>query len=108
MRKKERIVRSSAKEIRHRIARGESKTNWPQVKAMSQAEVERLADEEEGPLPEGWEATVVIGVPEPKEAVHIRLDKAVLRWFKAHGPGYQTRINAVLKAFVAARQRAEQ
>jgi uncharacterized protein (DUF4415 family) len=106
MRKKEHIVRSSAKEIKLRIAGGESKTDWDRVKSMPQTEVERLADEEEGPLPEGWEAGVEIGVPEPKEAVHIRLDKGVLRWFKAYGPGYQTRINAVLKAFVTARQRA--
>lgn len=27
-------------------------------------------------------------VPEPKKDVHIRLDPALLRWFKAHGPGY--------------------
>ena len=107
MRRKERIVRSSAKDIRRSIAHGESKTDWPRVKAMSQAEVERLADEEEGALPEGWESTVEIGVPEPKQAVHIRLDRNVVRWFKEYGPGYQTRINAVLKAFVAARQRAE-
>jgi uncharacterized protein (DUF4415 family) len=106
MRKKEHIVRSSAKEIKLRIAGGESKTDWKRVKSMPQTEVEGLADEEEGPLPEGWEAGVEIGVPESKEAVHIRLDKGVLRWFKAHGPGYQTRINAVLKAFVTARQRA--
>ena len=106
--KKERIVTYSGKEIRRTISRGESKTDWRHVKAMSQAEVERLAGEEEGPLPEGWESTIEIGVPEPKQAVHIRLDKGVLSLFKAHGPGYQTRINAVLRAFVAARRRAEQ
>ena len=77
MRKKEHIVRSSAKEIELRIAGGESKTDWERVKSIPQTEVERLADEEEGPLPEGWEAGVEIGVPEPKEAVHIRLDKGV-------------------------------
>lgn len=107
MQKKERIVRASAKEIRRKIARGEDKTDWARVKAMPQSEVERLADAEEGPLPEGWEARVEIGIPEPKQDLHIRLDQSVVRWFKAHGPGYQTRINAVLKAFVAARQRSE-
>jgi uncharacterized protein (DUF4415 family) len=107
MRKKGRILRASAKEISRRIARGESKTDWRRVKAMSQPEVERLTDKEEGPLPKGWESTVEIGLPEPKQAVHIRLDRGVVRWFKAHGPGYQTRINAVLKAFVLARQRVE-
>jgi len=27
------------------------------------------------------------------------VDADVLEWFKAQGPGYQTRINAVLRAF---------
>jgi len=107
MPKKARIVSYSAEDIKRMIARGESKTDWSRVKAKSQAEVERLADEEEGPLPVDWESTVEIGISEPKQAVHIRLDKGVLNWFKAHGPGYQTRINAVLRAFVAARRRAE-
>src|SRR5271155_4433019 len=101
------VVNYSAEDIKRMTARGESKTDWSRVKAKSQAEVERLADEEEGPLPVDWESTVEIGISEPKQAVHIRLDKGVLNWFKAHGPGYQTRINAVLRAFVAARRRFE-
>jgi uncharacterized protein (DUF4415 family) len=40
--------------------------------------------------------------PPRKAAISLRLDPEVLDWFKAQGPGYQTRINAVLKAFVAA------
>jgi len=34
-----------------------------------------------------------------KASVSLRLDRDVLEWFKAHGPGYQTRINNVLRAF---------
>jgi uncharacterized protein (DUF4415 family) len=74
---------------------------------MPQAEVERLADEEDGALPKGWECSVDIGIPEPAQPVNIRIDASVLRWFKASGPGYQTRINAVLRAFVRARERTE-
>ena len=38
--------------------------------------------------------------PMPAKAlVSLRVDQDVLDWFKAQGPGYQTRINAVLKAF---------
>jgi uncharacterized protein (DUF4415 family) len=29
----------------------------------------------------------------------LRLNQDVIEWFKARGPGYQTRINAVLRAF---------
>jgi uncharacterized protein (DUF4415 family) len=105
--KKGRFVRYTRDEVRAMLARGEDQTDWARVRAMSQDEVERLADEEDGPLPEGWEKTIVLGIPEPKQGVHIRLDADVLRWFKAQGPGYQTRINAVLRAFMAARRRTD-
>ena len=34
-----------------------------------------------------------------KELISLRIDQDVIEWFKAQGPGYQTRINAVLRAF---------
>ena len=44
------------------------------------------------------------GLPAPprKEAISLRLDAEVLDWFRARGPGYQTRINAVLRAYMEA------
>jgi uncharacterized protein (DUF4415 family) len=38
--------------------------------------------------------------PQPKQTVNIRLDAEVLDFFKAGGPGYQTRINSVLRSYV--------
>jgi uncharacterized protein (DUF4415 family) len=35
----------------------------------------------------------------PKAAISLRVDADVLEWLKAQGPGYQTRINAILRAF---------
>jgi uncharacterized protein (DUF4415 family) len=35
----------------------------------------------------------------PKASVSMRIDQDLLEWFKAQGPGYQTRINMVLRAF---------
>ena len=35
----------------------------------------------------------------PKASICLRVDREVLDWFKAQGPGYQTRMNAVLRAF---------
>lgn len=102
-----RIVRASAEEIEAMRRRGESRSDWDAAGRMPQAEAERLADAEDGPLPEGWESTVEIGLPARKQAVHMRLDADVLEWFRSHGPGYQTRINAVLRSFVRARRRAE-
>ncbi len=43
-----------------------------------------------------------IRMPEPKEAVSLRIDKDVLEWFKEKGKGYQTRINAVLRTYMNA------
>ena len=34
-----------------------------------------------------------------KKSISLRVDADVLDWFRAQGPGYQTRINAVLRAF---------
>ncbi len=41
-----------------------------------------------------------------KQIVTIRLDVDMLNWFKAAGPGYQTRINQILREHMDA-QRAE-
>ena len=35
---------------------------------------------------------------EAKRSISLRVDAEVLAWFQAQGPGYQTRMNAVLKA----------
>ena len=35
----------------------------------------------------------------PKTSIALRVDTDVLAWFKSKGPGYQTRMNAVLRAF---------
>jgi len=35
----------------------------------------------------------------PKRAISLRVDPDVLDWFRAQGGGWQTRMNAVLKAY---------
>ncbi len=44
----------------------------------------------------------VISLPKPKATVCICLDRDVLEWFKSQGRGYQTRINALLRAYMEA------
>lgn len=44
-----------------------------------------------------------IRVPsEPKQQLTIRFDADIVEWFKARGRGYQTHMNAVLRAYVDA------
>jgi uncharacterized protein (DUF4415 family) len=42
-----------------------------------------------------------------KQIVTIRLDVDMLEWFKAAGPGYQTRINQVLREYMDAQRSAQ-
>jgi uncharacterized protein (DUF4415 family) len=35
-----------------------------------------------------------------KQSISIRLDEDVLEWLKSYGPGYQTRINRLLRALM--------
>ena len=37
-----------------------------------------------------------------KAPISLRVDPEVLEWFKTQGPGYQTRINGVLRAYMDA------
>ena len=39
---------------------------------------------------------------EPKTQITLRVDSDVLEWFRQQGPGYQTRINALLRAYMDA------
>jgi len=36
----------------------------------------------------------------PKQQLTIRVDRDVLEWYRSQGPGYQTRINALLRAYM--------
>ncbi|MEQ9172137.1 MAG: BrnA antitoxin family protein [Rhodospirillales bacterium] len=46
-----------------------------------------------------WSRAKIV-MPMPKQAISIRLDTDVLDFFKDAGPGYQSRINAVLRSYV--------
>ena len=41
-------------------------------------------------------------LPEPKDRLTIRVDHDVVEWLKKSGPGYQTRINAILRSYMEA------
>jgi uncharacterized protein (DUF4415 family) len=46
-------------------------------------------------------------VPEAKQAISIRLDRDIVDFFKRTGPGYQTKINAVLRSYVQHERRGK-
>lgn len=53
-----------------------------------------------------WQGARVV-LPRPKESVTIRLDADLLEWFRRE-KGYQTRMNAVLRAYMQAHRQQHQ
>jgi uncharacterized protein (DUF4415 family) len=77
------------------------KADWSRVRTMKDRDIQRTKDHPEADMRHIVRGVVRRGlkpVP-PKAAISLRLDADVLDWFKAQGPGYQTRINAVLRAY---------
>jgi uncharacterized protein (DUF4415 family) len=50
-----------------------------------------------------WSQAEVV-TPPRKQAISIRLDQDLIDYFKSQGPGYQRRINAVLRSYVKQRK----
>lgn len=50
-----------------------------------------------------WKNAAVV-MPVGKSSVHLRVDTDVLEWFKAQGKGHLTRMNAVLRSYMAAQK----
>ena len=102
MAKDKNIVRFSAAELAEQRVHAPTKTDFARVRAKSEAELERdiANDPDFSNEPADWYERAEAMVPAQKKSLSIRLDGDVLEWFKSRGPGYQTRINAVLRAFV--------
>ena len=50
-----------------------------------------------------WDSAVLV-LPQAKKAISLRVDPDVFDLFRAEGKGYQTRMNAVLRASMQARK----
>lgn len=88
-------------EMKKRSSSKASKTDWKRVRAMKDEDIQVSGEHPEADMRHIVRGIVRRGlrpVP-PKASIALRLDTDVLAWFKAQGPGYQTRINAVLRAF---------
>ncbi len=98
-----RIVRRTLK------SRRRGKTDWARVDAMSDREIENAvkSDADAAPiLDKAWFRSAKLFLPERKVPISLRMDREVVEWFKARGQRYQSRMNAVLKAYVEAHRKA--
>lgn len=83
-----------------------SKTDWQRLKAMPNEAISRAAeaDADNLPLDDLFFETArrlppSASLKEAKQQITLRIDADVLKWFRASGSGYQSRMNAVLKAY---------
>lgn len=91
--------------MKQKTTLNESGTDWARLAQMSDEEIDTS---EIPPIPpEMFARGIVRRGLKPivtKKQLTIRLDSDVLEWFKEQGRGYQTQINALLRAYMEAHQ----
>jgi len=79
-------------------------TDWEAFDRLTDDDVVRAAEADSDARPlddESW-ADAKLVMPKTKIPVSLRVDDDVVYWFKSFGPGYQTKMNAVLRAYMDA------
>ncbi len=92
------MVRISVEDLR-RLPPG--KTDWAKFDALTDEDIARAVadDSDAAPLDLDW-SKAKIYYPKGKMPVSMRIDPDVVAFFKSTGKGFQTRMNAVLRAYM--------
>ena len=80
----------------------ESRTDWQKLVNTPDDKID-TSDVPE--LDEDFFREAKLRLPKGKRLVSLRIDSDILEWFKLQGKGYQTRINAILRAYFRAHTR---
>lgn len=80
-----------------------SQTDWDKLRSLRDEDIDYS---DIPPLDEAFFQEAALRLPRPKRHLSLRLDEDVYLFLKTEGRGYQTRINAVLRQYMEARQRA--
>jgi uncharacterized protein (DUF4415 family) len=78
----------------------QSKTDWKRIDALRDEDVDFSDIPKQGA---DFFLHAIIW-PGPKKQITLRVDPDVLTFFRKHGRGYQTTINAVLRKYMEARK----
>jgi len=79
----------------------ESRTDWRKLATLPDDEI----DTSDIPEPdENFFREAKLRLPQAKQLISLRIDADIVDWFKRQGKGYQTKINAVLRAYVRAQR----
>ena len=89
--------------MRKKAISSKSQTDWKRLKSMNDKEID-LSDNPEL-TPEMFARVVVrrgLKSVQRKAQLTLRIDSDVIEWFRERGQGYQTQINALLRAYMEA------
>ncbi len=78
-----------------------SKTDWKRIDAMRDEDIDFSDIPKMGP--DFFKHAILW--PGPKKQITLRVDPDVLTFFRKHGRGYQTTMNAVLRKYMEAQKR---
>ena len=84
-----------------------SETDWKRIDAMTDADIDFSETPEV--TPEMFAQAILRRNFKPiprKKQLTLRIDSDVVDWYKNQGRGYQTRINALLRAYMKEHQRS--
>jgi uncharacterized protein (DUF4415 family) len=70
------------------------------LRRVTDREIAETAPEELPILPDDFWRNARVVSPVVKRAISLRVDSDVLEWFRATGPRYQSRMNAVLRSYM--------
>jgi len=95
----------SNKRMKRRSPGPRDLTDWERLRQLTDEDIARAVAEDPDAAPlldEEWFKRAKLVLPDPKLPITIRLDHDVVTWFRQGGPRYQSRINAVLRAYMEA------
>lgn len=93
--------------MKKRVTSRKSRTDWKRVDALKDDKI----DFSDTPklTPEMFARAIVRQGLKPvvrKKLLTLRIDNDVVEWYRSQGSGYQTRINALLRAYMEERKNA--
>ncbi len=93
--------------MKKRVTSRKPRTDWKRVDALKDNQID-FSDVPEL-TPEMFARAVVRRGLKPvvrKKLLTLRIDSDVVEWYRSQGLGYQTRINALLRAYMEERKKA--
>ena len=109
MKKKPSTVRFTREEV---LEKPYPHIDWAKIDALTDADIEKAIEDDPDAAPildqAFWDkAKLVLPNTTRKAQITIKLNPHTLAWFKGQGKGYQSRINAILDAYVNSMENAK-